>query len=63
MDSTLNRGVFWLAGQGGYGVQTAPALAALAAALIRGETPEGDLADRSLLRDLAPGRFDATVTG
>lgn len=54
---------FWLAGQGGYGVQTAPALAALAAALIRGGTPEGDLADRSLLRDLAPGRFDATVTG
>lgn len=30
-------GFFWLAGQGGYGIQTAPALAALAAALIAGE--------------------------
>ncbi len=29
-------GVFWLAGQGGYGVQTAPALSQMAAALIRG---------------------------
>jgi D-arginine dehydrogenase len=27
-------GLFWLAGQGGYGIQTAPALAVLAAALI-----------------------------
>lgn len=30
-------GFFWLAGQGGYGIQTAPALGALAAALIAGE--------------------------
>ncbi|HEY1710568.1 MAG TPA: FAD-dependent oxidoreductase [Rhizomicrobium sp.] len=30
-------GFFWLAGQGGYGIQTAPAVAKLAAALIRGE--------------------------
>jgi D-arginine dehydrogenase len=30
-------GFFWLAGQGGYGIQTAPALAKLAAALLRGE--------------------------
>lgn len=28
---------FWLAGQGGYGIQTSPAAAALAAALIRGD--------------------------
>ena len=37
-------GFFWLVGQGGYGVQTAPAAAALAAALIvgdRGALPEG----------------------
>lgn len=34
-------GFFWLAGQGGYGIQTAPALAALAAAMALGdETPE-----------------------
>lgn len=31
-------GFFWLAGQGGYGIQTAPAAARLAAALICGET-------------------------
>jgi D-arginine dehydrogenase len=30
-------GFFWLAGQGGYGIQTAPALAVLAATLARGE--------------------------
>lgn len=30
-------GFFWLAGQGGYGIQTAPAVAALAAALLRDE--------------------------
>lgn len=32
-------GFFWLAGQGGYGIQTAPALAALAADLVLGRTP------------------------
>lgn len=32
-------GFFWLAGQGGYGIQTAPALSELAAALICGQTP------------------------
>ncbi|MGD9512423.1 MAG: NAD(P)/FAD-dependent oxidoreductase [Geminicoccaceae bacterium] len=35
-------GFFWLAGQGGYGIQTAPALAALSAALICDEpAPDG----------------------
>jgi D-arginine dehydrogenase len=29
-------GLFWLAGQGGYGIQTAPALSRCAAALVRG---------------------------
>ena len=48
-------GFFWLAGQGGYGIQTAPAMSALAAALIRGETPPAGL-DR-LLPALTPGRF------
>jgi D-arginine dehydrogenase len=37
-------GFFWLAGQGGYGIQTAPALAALAAALICGEGVPSPLA-------------------
>jgi D-arginine dehydrogenase len=30
-------GFFWLAGQGGYGIQTAPAIAALVAGVIRGD--------------------------
>jgi len=35
-------GFFWLAGQGGYGIQTAPGAAALAAALVTGaELPRG----------------------
>lgn len=49
-------GFFWLAGQGGYGIQTAPAAARLAAALIRGEA----LADSLSGFDppsIAPGRF------
>lgn len=35
----LQPGFFWLAGQGGYGIQTAPCAAALAAALIRDDLP------------------------
>jgi len=37
-------GFFWLAGQGGYGIQMAPALARLAAALVADRPPPGDLA-------------------
>jgi D-arginine dehydrogenase len=36
-------GFLWLAGQGGYGIQTAPAAARLAAALIRGDTAAGSI--------------------
>ena len=36
-------GFFWLAGQGGYGIQTAPATARLAAALVRGQDVPPDL--------------------
>ena len=51
-------GFFWLAGQGGYGVQTSPGMAKLAAALITGSSPEeqagvGD----DLVGQLAPGRL------
>jgi D-arginine dehydrogenase len=38
-------GFFWLAGQGGYGIQTAPAVARGAAALINGEAVPADMAD------------------
>ena len=47
-------GFFWLAGQGGYGFQTAPALSRLAADLAKGKKPEG------LAMDLSPTRFGAT---
>ncbi len=47
---------FWLAGQGGYGIQTAPALASLAAALIRGEGVPSHLAAIDVAA-LAPGRL------
>jgi D-arginine dehydrogenase len=48
-------GFFWLAGQGGYGIQTAPGLSALAGALIRRAAPEGDL--ETIVPALSPNRF------
>jgi len=44
---------FWYAGQGGYGIQTAPALARVGAALLLGEPFE--VGDLDLTR-IAPGR-------
>jgi D-arginine dehydrogenase len=47
-------GFFWLAGQGGFGLQTSPAMAAIAASLIAGEPwPVADVAPE----ELSPGRF------
>ncbi len=48
------KGFFWLAGQGGYGVQTAPALARLMAALVASQQPE---LDAGTLAALSPERF------
>jgi D-arginine dehydrogenase len=47
-------GFFWLVGQGGFGLQTSPAMARIAASLIAGE--EWPLADISS-EQLSPGRF------
>jgi D-arginine dehydrogenase len=47
-------GFFWLAGQGGYGIQTAPALAMLAAALITGAA----LPERLAAAGVEPGALD-----
>lgn len=41
-------GFFWLAGQGGYGIQTAPALARTAAALVAGNPIPGDVIDQGV---------------
>jgi D-arginine dehydrogenase len=49
-------GLFWLAGQGGYGIQTALALARLTAGLIVDGAPPPELAALSLDR-LSPSRF------
>jgi D-arginine dehydrogenase len=49
-------GLFWLAGQGGSGIQTAPAIARLAATLLRGEPMPPDVAGVDIDR-LSPGRF------
>lgn len=47
-------GFFWLAGQGGYGFQSAPAAAALVADLIAGQSPTLDPATLAML---SPARF------
>ena len=44
-----------MAGQGGYGIQTAPAAGRLLAALVRGQAPDADLAAAVPLTD--PRRF------
>jgi len=53
-------GFFWLAGQGGYGIQTAPAASRFAAALLRGEQPPRDMAE--IGAHLSPQRFTSHVT-
>ncbi|CAB4850034.1 unannotated protein [freshwater metagenome] len=50
-------GFFWMVGQGGYGIQTSPAVARLSAALVRGQGAPKDLVDRGVdTQVLAPGR-------
>jgi D-arginine dehydrogenase len=52
-------GFFWLVGQGGYGIQSAPALSRTAAALVLGEKPPQDVLDAGLvLDDILPGRLN-----
>ena len=51
-------GFFWCAGQGGFGIQTAPAAAALAAAVLLGLAPDASVAAIDPAR-YAPGRFHA----
>ena len=41
-------GFFWLAGQGGYGIQTAPAMGALVTALVLGQGLPSELVDDPL---------------
>ena len=50
-------GFFWFAGQGGFGIQTAPAAAALGAALLTGRAPG------AMIAALDPERYAATRFG
>ena len=49
-----HHGFFWLAGQGGYGIQTSPAMARYAFDLLLGNTPMPDSAARDAM---SPSRF------
>ncbi len=53
----VREGFFWLAAQGGYGIQTAPAMARLAAGILRGDTLAAAVVP--LVADLSPQRFIA----
>jgi D-arginine dehydrogenase len=58
--SSEREGFFWLAGQGGYGIQTAPALSRAAAALIlESRLPEELRGLDAALAALSPRRFHA----
>lgn len=51
-------GFFWLAGQGGYGIMTSPALARVTAALATGAGIPADLSQKGVTADiLSPRRF------
>ena len=51
-------GFFWLAGQGGYGVQSAPAMAKLARYLLTGVLPRGDFSTvLNYVKHFEPGRL------
>ncbi len=51
-------GFFWLAGQGGYGIKTSPAMSEMAASLIvNGSLPAHFTAEGLDARDFAPDRF------
>jgi D-arginine dehydrogenase len=51
-------GFFWYAGQGGYGIQTSPALSSLAAKLVLGEEPDAE--EHELAVAITPTRFERT---
>ena len=54
----LAQGFFWLAGQGGYGIQTSAALGPFAAALAAGEEPPAEvIAEGADAGALSPGRL------
>jgi D-arginine dehydrogenase len=55
-------GFFWFAGQGGFGIQTAPAAAKIGAALLLGRKPD-QLVAAIDPAPYSPGRFDTVLRG
>lgn len=54
----IAEGFYWLVGQGGYGIQTAPAMAAFAAAMIRGQAVPQEHIDAGVVAsEVSPARF------
>ncbi len=54
-------GFFWLAGQGGYGIQTAPSMGRVSAALATGRPVPADIQEYGVRADaLSPARFEGT---
>ncbi|MCR9261087.1 MAG: FAD-binding oxidoreductase [Pseudomonadaceae bacterium] len=49
-----NNGFFWLAGQGGFGIQTSPGLARLAADLVKHESPQDEV---NIVQQISVNRF------
>ena len=56
----VREGFFWFAGQGGFGIQTAPAAARLAAQLVLG-LPTDEMTAGIRAADYAPDRFNSPV--
>ena len=57
-DDLAMPGFFWLAGQGGYGIQSAPGASELAASLLRGEPLPADCAAEGVdVAALSPARL------
>ena len=57
-------GFFWLAGQGGYGIQTSPALSKFAAAQILQQDIPSDIKNFHIDKDtMSPARFETTGSG
>jgi D-arginine dehydrogenase len=56
--SSVAPSFFWLAGQGGYGIQTAPALARLAASQVLRKPMPSDIAAEGIdLSEIDPSRL------
>ncbi|MCZ6869093.1 MAG: FAD-binding oxidoreductase, partial [Gammaproteobacteria bacterium] len=60
----LQSGFFWLVGQGGFGVQTSPAMGRVAASLVQGDELPDDIRERGVsAAQISPGREALRING